>query len=212
MAGCEVAREIRRLFVFFVVAFLALVVQLTYVQVYAAPELRVHASNTRAIEAEMRAERGLILSSDGVELAGNRHEGDYYLRTYPQGALASPLLGYSSIRYGRAGVERVYNPELSGALPGLGVDSVLDWLTGRPTRGADLHLTLDSRVQRVANESLGGRRGAVVALDPQTGAVLALTSSPRYDPNNLEEEWESLQQDAGRPLVNRALNGLYPPG
>lgn len=206
------SRAIRRLFVFFAVLFLALIAQLTYVQVYAAPELRVHANNTRALEAEMRVERGLIVSADGVELAGNHKEGDYYLRTYPEGALASPLLGYSSIRYGRAGVERVYNPELSGGTPGLSVDSVVDWLTGRPRRGADLHLTLDSRVQRVADEALAGRRGAVVALDPRTGAILALVSSPSYDPNDLEKEWEALQEDPDRPLIDRALIGLYPPG
>lgn len=205
-------KPVRRLFAFFTLLFLALIVQLTYVQVYAAPSLRTNPSNTRAIEAEMRVERGVIVSADGVVLAGNRQEGPYYLRQYPQAALVAPWLGYSSLRYGRAGLERLYNPELAGESDVLSLRNYLDVLTGRPKRGADLRLTLDTRVQQAAVTALGDRVGAVVALDPRTGAVLALTSSPRYDPNTLEGDWQALNEDSGRPLVNRATQGRYPPG
>lgn len=205
-------RQVRHLFGLFVVLFLALVAQLTYVQVYAAPDLRTHANNTRAVEQEMRAERGLVVSADGALLAGNRKEGAYFFRDYPAPALVSPWLGYSSLRYGRAGLERAYNLELAGEADTLAVRNYLDLLTGRPRRGADVVLTLDTEVQRAAVEALGRRTGAVVALDPRTGAVLALTSSPRFDPARLDEQWEALTADEGRPLVDRALSGRYAPG
>jgi peptidoglycan glycosyltransferase len=205
-------RSIRRLFVFFVLIFVGLVVQLTYVQVWAAPRLNTDAYNTRGVERQMRVERGLILGGDGSQLAANRKEGAYFLREYPEGSLMSPWLGYSSLRYGRAGVERAYNPELSGDSDLLSVRNFLDLVTGRPTRGADLRLTLDPTVQRVAVEALGENVGAVVALDPRTGAVLAWAVSPRFDPNRIDEEWKQLNEDPGRPLVDRALQGRYPPG
>jgi peptidoglycan glycosyltransferase len=205
-------RPAGRLLLFFALLFVALIVQLTYVQVYAAPDLREHPRNTRAIEEEMRVERGLIFSADGQQLAENRQEGEYFLRNYPQANLVSPWIGYNSIRYGRAGVERVYNDLLAGNAQALTVRNYLDLLTGRPQRGADLHLTIDTRVQQAATQALGERAGAVVALEPSTGAVLALVSFPRYDPNTLEEDWEALNQDPGRPLLNRAIQGVYPPG
>jgi len=205
-------KPVRRLFWVFTLLFVALIVQLTYVQVWAAPDLNVHPANTLAVEEQMKVERGVILSADGVELAVNRKEGGYYLREYPQGAITSPWLGYNSLQYGRAGVERVYNDELSGQAGILGVMSYWDTILGRQHRGADLRLTIDMAVQGVAAEALGRRKGAVVALDPRSGAILAMVSYPRYDPNRLEELWEEINSDAGRPLLNRATQGLYPPG
>ena len=116
-------RPIRNLLLVFAGLFLALIVNLTYVQVYAAPRLETSVSNTRGIQEQMRVERGLILSADGVELAGNRKAGDLFQRTYPLGDLVEPVLGYNDLRYGRAGLERLYNPELSGDSPLLGIRS-----------------------------------------------------------------------------------------
>ena len=109
-------------------------------------------------------------------------------------------------------MERAYNPELSGDSDLLTVRNLLDLVTGRPTRGADLRLTLDPKVQRAAVEALGDNVGAVVALDPRTGAVLAWVSSPRFDPNRIDEEWKQLNEDPGKPLVDRATAGALPPG
>ena len=206
------SRPLRRLFLVFTLLFVALVVQLTYVQVWAAPKLKVNPANTRALEEEMKVERGVILSADGQELAVNRKEGQYFFREYPLGGLASPWLGYNSLRYGRAGVERVYNEELSGQAGILGITGYWDQIVGNPHRGADLKLTVSVALQKVAAEALGERRGAVVALDPRTGAVLAMVSYPRYDPNDIDELWKEINSDPGRPLLNRATQGLYPPG
>ena len=205
-------RPIRRLLLFFTLIFLALIVQLTYVQVWAAPKYKVHPANTRAIEEEMKVERGAIISADGVELAVNRKEGQYFLRQYPQGALVSPWLGYNSLRYGRAGIERIYNEELSGQSGLLGITGYWDRILGRAHRGADLKLTINMAVQAAAADALGQRKGAVVALDPRTGEVLAMVSYPRYDPNLIDEEWDDITSDPDRPLINRPSYGLYPPG
>ncbi len=205
-------KAIRRLFYFFVLLFVALILMLTYVQVWAAPSLKVNAANTRAVEEEMKIERGLILSADGEQLANNRQEGQYYLREYPTGSLTEPWLGYNNLRYGRAGIERVYNEELTGQTGLLGVTSSWSQILGRNQRGADLKLTINMKVQRAAVDALGDRKGAIVALDPRTGAILAMVSYPRYDPNDLTAEWKNLIADEGRPLFNRAIQGLYPPG
>ncbi len=205
-------RPIRRLMLFFTLLFVALIAQLTYVQVWAAPDYKVHPANTRAIEEEMKVERGAIISADGVELAVNEKDGQYFVRQYPQGALTSPWLGYNSLRYGRAGLERVYNEDLSGESGLLGITGYWARIIGRPHRGADLKLTIDMTVQRAAAEALGDRKGAVVAIDPKTGAILAMVSYPRYDPNRLAEQWDDINTDPDRPLFNRAIQGLYPPG
>jgi penicillin-binding protein A len=205
-------RSIRRLFYFFVALFVALILMLTYVQVWAAPSLKVNAANTRAVEEEMKIERGLILSADGKELAKNRRDGQYYLREYPFGSLVEPWLGYNSLRYGRAGIERVYNEELTGQTGILGVTGSWSQILGQTKRGADLKLTIDMGVQQAAAKALGDRKGAVVALDPRTGAVLAMVSYPRYDPKDLTAQWKSLIADPDKPLLNRATQGLYPPG
>lgn len=205
-------KSIRKLFYFFVALFVGLILMLTYVQVWAAPSLKVNAANTRAVEEEMKIERGLILSADGEQLAKNNQQGQYYLRDYPSGDLTEPWLGYNDLRYGRAGIERVYNEELTGQTGLLGVTSSWSQILGQNKRGADLKLTIQMKVQRVAAKALGDRKGAVVALDPRTGAILAMVSYPRYDPNKLDAEWKNLVADPDRPLINRAIQGLYPPG
>ena len=206
-------RSIRRLFVFFVLIFVGLVLQLTYVQVWAAPRLNTDAYNTRGLERQMRVERGLILAADGMRLAVNSKEGAYYLREYPEAGLTSPWLGYSSLVYGRAGVERAYNPELSGEL-GSAEPCAISWTWSRvrPQRGADLRLTLDPKVQRVAVEALGDNVGAVMALDPRTGAVLGLGELAPVRPQHDRRRVEALNEDPDKPLVDRAIQGRYPPG
>jgi peptidoglycan glycosyltransferase len=207
-----VDKPIRKLFYLFVAMFVGLILMLTYVQVWAAPGLKVHAANTRAVEEEMKIERGLILSAEGEQLAKNRQEGQYFLREYPFDDLIEPWLGYNDLRYGRAGIERIYNEELTGQTGLLGVTGSWNQILGQNQRGADLKLTVQMNVQRAAAEALGNRKGAVVALDPRTGAILGMVSYPRYDPNDLNAQWKTLINDADRPLLNRAVQGLYPPG
>ena len=161
----------------------------------------------------MKVERGVITSADGVELAVNRKVGQYFLREYPQGAIASPWLGYNSLRYGRAGIERVYNEELSGTVGPAGHHQLLGQDPGSRAPGGrpQTHRQHGRAAGRRSRPWATGK-GAVVALDPRTGAVLAMVSYPRYDPNQIDELWEEIISDPDRPLINRANYGLYPPG
>ncbi|MBE0477180.1 MAG: FtsW/RodA/SpoVE family cell cycle protein [Coriobacteriia bacterium] len=190
----------------------ALVVNLTYIQVVAAPALAAHPANTRYLAEEARQPRGAILTADGVVLAESVPDGDHYRRVYPAGRLAAHVVGYFSPRYGRAGVEAALDEALYGRRAFSDLRDVVEAAAGLPVPGNDVVLTIDSRVQRAAEEALGDRRGAAVAIDPRTGAVLALASSPAYDPGAVTERWEELSSAESSPLYDRASRSLYPPG
>ena len=137
-------------------------------------------------------------------------------------ALYSHVTGYYSFLYGAGGgIEGSEDSLLSGSSDALFYRRVVDLVTGKPPAGASVELTINPAAQRAADEALGNQRGAVVALDPQTGAILAMVSHPTYDPttlatHNLKDSaaaWKSLNANANRPLDNRAIAGrLYPPG
>ncbi len=205
-------KAITRVFVVGVVLFLALIVNLTYLQVVAADRLAARPENKRQLAKELRIRRGAILSYDGVVLAKSVRRSGFYHRTYPEGSLAPQLVGYDSVRYGRSGLEKQMNEVLLGRAPELGVQSWLDQLLGRRPTGADVVTTLSAEVQRVAQQALIGKRGAIVALDPATGALLADASSPTYDQRGLEDEWAELTVAEDAPLLNRVTQGLYAPG
>ncbi|MRS12580.1 MAG: peptidoglycan glycosyltransferase [Actinobacteria bacterium] len=191
----------------------ALVANLTYVQAVAADELTANPANTRGLTAEMRQERGAIISADGVVLAESVKSGDVYARRYPDGTTAAHVVGYYSARYGRAGVEAAANQALAGKSDFSTFADMIEAAAGVPVAGNDVRLTIDTRVQRAAATALTGNRGAVVVLDPRTGAVLAMASSPAYDPGTIDAQWPSLSADgANAALVNRAATSLYPPG
>jgi peptidoglycan glycosyltransferase len=145
-----------------------------------------------------------------------------YVRTYPSAKLYSQVTGYYSFTYGAGGgLEGADDSLLSGQSDKLFYRRVLDMLTGKPPSGASLELTINPKAQAAADAALGNQRGAVVALDPKTGAILAMVSHPQYDPstlaghnlNSVEKAWTALNADPGRPAVNRAIAGdLYPPG
>jgi len=191
----------------------ALVANLTWLQVVDASALQANSFNTRNLDAEARAERGAILTKDGVVLAHSVKRADgFYTRTYPAGTLAAHLTGYYSVRYGRSGMERAANTTLAGHRFHTSIGDVVDDALGRPVPGDDVILTIDSRIQRAAEKALAGRRGAVVAIDPRTGAILALASSPTFKPSTVEKEWAVLSKNAAAPLVDRAIASVYPPG
>jgi cell division protein FtsW (lipid II flippase)/cell division protein FtsI/penicillin-binding protein 2 len=191
----------------------ALVINLTWIQVVSAPALAANPVNTRGLEKELRAERGAIMTRDGVVLARSVPAGGRYRRTYPAGSLAAHVVGYYSARYGRSGVEAAANDVLAGHSAFTDVRSAMDEALGTPPAGNDIVLTIDSRVQAAAERALAGRRGACVAIDPRTGEVLALASSPTYEPASVDASWAQLSKGgAAAPLVDRALSSVYPPG
>ena len=199
-----------------------LIAATTYWQTLARPGLAARQDNEIQRVAEFEVKRGLILGPSRV-LARNvpekRSGKTYYLRRYPQGALTAAVVGYSTISRSRAGLEKSMNGDLTGtdrALSDL-VDQQLDELSGKPIVGDTVVTTLDLRAQRVALDALGSNCGAVAALDPRTGKLLVMASSPSYDPNRIEKNFGSIDSITAdcrpaAPLVNRASQGLYAPG
>lgn len=205
---------IRNLFFVSALLFACLMGMLGYRQVIEAQDLADNPQNTRKVFAQMRIQRGLILGKDKSELANNRQEDNLFYRVYPGGDLAPQLIGYSDPTYGQVGLEHSQNSYLTGTADEVELVYLLDTITGKQKRGADLKLTLDPKVQKTAISEMEktGRHGAVVVLDVSTGAVVAMVSSPTYDPNQLDANWAQLNADPGAPLLNRATQGLYTPG
>ncbi len=191
----------------------ALIVNLTWIQVVNARTLNNSPVNTRNLAEQARSDRGSILTRDGLALAESvRETRSTYRRAYPQGDFASHVVGYYSLRYGRAGVEAAANDALSGTRAYRDFSDVIDTAAGRPVVGDDVALTIDSHIQKAAEKALSGRRGAVVVLDPRTGAVLASASNPGYKPSNVDKNWERLSSAPSAPLLDRTRQALYAPG
>lgn len=214
---------IRRLTALVALLFATLLVSSTYIQFVQAKELQERPDNRRTLLATYARERGQILV-DGAAIAESKPANDElkWLRTYPEGRLYSHVTGYYSFTYGSGGgLEGAENALLSGQSDKLFYRRVTDMLTGKKPAGASLELTIDPAAQKAADEALGDQRGAVVALNPSTGEILALVSHPTYDPSALTNHdsrkvaaaWKSLNANPNRPMVDRAITGnLYPPG
>ena len=215
-------RQITRLALAGVGLIVSLVVATTYWQAWAAGDLADRQDNQIQRVAQFTIKRGAI-STKGTALARNREQKvggrTLYFREYPQRGLAAHVHGYSTQSRFRTGLERSMNDYLTGSNANLStvLDTAVDRLKGATIEGNDLLLTLDPRGQRAAQDALGSRCGAVVALEPATGRVLVMASSPTYDPNLVEEEFDRVTgvgADCRRPdaLLNRATAGLYAPG
>ncbi|MGO4340442.1 peptidoglycan D,D-transpeptidase FtsI family protein [Pedococcus sp. 2YAF34] len=214
---------LRRLSMVVALLFSALLISSTMIQFVDAQALQNRPDNRRTLLATYARERGQVLVG-GTPVAKSVASKDElkWLRTYPQGKLYAHVTGFYSFTYGAGGgVEGAENSLLSGSSDKLFYRRVTDILTGRDQTGASLELTINAKAQAAAEKALGGQRGAVVALDPSTGAVLALVSHPSYDPsvlsshdtNAVVKAWKDLNADPTRPMVDRAIAGnLYPPG
>lgn len=205
--------NIKKIFNIFLVGFLMLIGQLVYWQIIAAPSLQANPANQRAWELEKNIIRGGIYDRYGEILAVSQvQEKEGQVRYYPLGEKCVHLLGYSSRRYGKSGLESSYNAELLGIGGGDLSRDLVYKILGRRKRGQDLILTLDTRLQQVAYNAFGSNKGSVVVLNPKTGEILALVSKPSFSPDNLNLQWSRLNVNEDSPLLNRAIQGLYPPG
>ncbi len=212
--------HVRRTFYLFVAGFVALVGMMAYWQVFARESLANDPENALQTRRAISVPRGLILAGDGETVLARSvgrktPEGTVYDRVYPQGELFSNVVGYWSTKYGATGTEIGENSNLSGTAEPATLDELINQMTGGPQPGNNVVLTLDPEPQRVAYEGLASSitgRGAVVAIDPKNGEILALASYPSFDPNNIDETFPELQRDPNSPLINRATQSLYPPG
>ena len=214
---------IRRLSTVVALLFASLLLGATYIQFVQAPSLRDRPGNRRTQLESYGRQRGPILV-DGDQVAQSTPVNDdlKFQRSYSKPELYSHVTGYYSFVYGPGGgLEGSQDPLLSGSSDKLFYRRMVDLLTGRNPKGASVETTIDPKLQEVADKALGRQRGAVVALDPRTGAILAMVSHPSYDPNLLasrdlqkvQQAWKQLNDDPDRPLENRAIGGRqYPPG
>lgn len=204
------------------VLFLMLFGSTTYIQVIQADSLNQDSRNSRTMYREFGRDRGPIVVAGSAIADSTATDDSYgYQREYADGPMYAPVTGYYSVVYGFSGLEKSLNETLSGEADSLFYQRISDIVSGRPPSGATVELTIDPAAQQAAWDGLQGHRGAAVALDPETGAILAMVSTPSYDPNQLASHdrksvraaWESLSDDPSRPLTNRAIGGdLYPPG
>jgi peptidoglycan glycosyltransferase len=218
-------RRIRRLGIALVLLFTVVFGQLAYVQVFAADDIKGNPANfSRQLIAEYNVQRGKILTADGLVLAesvpapkGSRYR---YERRYPQGDLYGYITGYYSRIYGRSALEESMNTYLSGEAPELAISTFSDLFLGRPKRGANIFVTIDPDLQQVARTALGSNQGAVVAMDPTNGDLLALYSTPGFDPSALSSgsddemrrAWQGLNNDPDNPLLALSHQELFLPG
>jgi peptidoglycan glycosyltransferase len=217
-------RRVRRLTIALVGLFVLLFAQISYVQVFHADAIADNAANARRqLIAEYKVFRGPILASDGrTPLAASRQTKNelVYQRRYPNGSLYAGATGFYSVVFGRSELEQAMNDYLNGDAPELAAQTFADLVLGRPKQGAAVVTTIEAELQAVAARALGSQAGAVVALDPETGAVLAMVSNPTYDPNVLSSgtgeqiraAWDELNADPSHPLLSNVNDQLFPPG
>ena len=214
---------LRRLSVAVMLMFGLLLLNVTYLQVVRADALHNNSHNPRLIAEEYSRERGPILVA-GKPVARSVATDDRlkYLRQYSEGKLYAQATGFYSLIYGATGIERERNSVLAGTDDSLFVRRIIDLLTGTQPKGGSVALTLNPAAQKAAYDGLRklGAKGAVVAVNPTTGAILALVSTPSYDPNELaghdpavvRANYERLSTAKSRPMLDRAIRQTYPPG
>ncbi len=203
-------RAINRIFLVGTLLMIALMGNLVWLQVFHAKALQHAPENHRLIAQQLRVKRGLIQGFDGSTIVGDAQRSGFYSRTYPQGPLAPQIVGYDSVRYGLTGIESSMNAYLSGA--DLGTQGLIDKVLGRHSPGANVRLTIVPAVQKVAQSALGSQVGAIVALDPSTGAIIAAASAPSYNAATIDTSFARLSKSPDAPLLSRVTQGLYPPG
>ena len=214
--------ELRRVSLGILIMFGLLFVSTTVIQVFQTDNLRVDPRNVRTLYASYSAERGsIIVGNTAIAQSVPIDDVFKYQRTYEGGGLYSAITGYFTINQGLSGLELAMNDELSGQSNSQFLDQVLALVTGKSPRGASVKLTINAAVQQAARDAMGDLSGAAIALNPKTGEIYALVSTPSYDPNTLAThdtesavaQFNDLLNSSNSPLSNRAIAGtLYHPG
>lgn len=209
------ANRLTRTVFLFTALFAVLIGNLTYIQVFKAAEYQDMPSNNHTITKARYIKRGSIITADGLTLAESiQQEDGTYVRSYPNGNLASHAVGYYSQQYGSSGVESSQDKTLTGSKDYSSWQNALNSLAGITEPGNSVQLTIDSRIQQAAEQALAGRKGAIVVLDPRTGAVLAWASAPAYDNTDIAAAMEAANASGGADtsMFDRATQALYSPG
>lgn len=212
----SLGKRLTNITVMFGILFALLVANLTFIMIVNAQNYQNMPGNGHTVVKEARSERGTISTYDGVVLAQSVEQADgTYKRVYPAGTMAAHVLGYYSEKYGTAGMEAAMNDTLKGQQNFASWSDVINSLAGISQPGNDVQLTLNSKIQEAAQNAIEGHKGACVVLDPTTGAVLGMASSPTYETSNIEQVLESAaagNSEDSSELLNRATQALYAPG
>lgn len=208
----DLRKNIYKIAIIFLSSFVVLIFHITYLQLIKGGELANHTLNKRNDEASSKVQRGDIYDKNNNKLAYTlKNSNGEFQRIYPFGASFAHLVGYHSKKIGNAGVEDFANDILSGMddpLRKLGaVQNLFTY-----GKGTHIRLTTDAAIQLAAYKALGNYLGAIVVLNPKTGAILAMVSKPSFDPNEVEKDWKNIKENTTSPLLPRASQGLYPPG
>lgn len=216
-------KPLRRVAIFCGLLVFALLIRDNWIQFVHADALKNNVHNRRVLIERYAHPRGdIIVGGKAITGSAKTHGSDFkYKRTYTDGKLYAPITGYASQTYGTTQLESIDDSVLTGDDDRLFFNRTIDMLTGKPKQGGDVVTTINPKAQKAAYDGLGGKTGAVAAIDPQTGAILALASTPSYDPSTFAggsksdtKAWDSLQKDKDpkEPMLNRALRQTYPPG
>ncbi len=193
--------------------FALLVANLTLIMVVDADNYQSMPGNNHTLAKEQKSERGTISTYDGIVLARSVLNDDgSYDRIYPAGDLATHVVGYVSQQYGEAGIEDAYDDTLTGTTNFATWTDVLNSMAGVGSAGNDVTLTINSKIQQAAQDALSGSKGAVVVMNPKTGAILAMASAPTYDAQDFETVLAGATSSDDSSLINRATGALYAPG
>jgi len=216
-----VNRELKRVSVVMLIMFLALFAAATVIQVAQADSLASDSRNTRTLYDSFRAQRGPIMAGETVLAQSVPVDDDFrFLRQYTNPLVYAPVTGFFTLNQGLSGIELSENSYLTGSNSSQFLEQLNSILTGRPTQGAAVTLTIRPDVQQAAWDALGNYQGAIVVTEVATGKILAMVSKPSFDPNllaghNFEaviEYYNALDNDPAQPLINRPLGALNPPG
>lgn len=214
-------RQINKVTAGLVLLIIALMINVSFLQVFDANNLRNEPGNQRMLLSEYSRQRGeILIGSDSIALSVSTDDELKYLRTYKDGENYAAITGFYSLVYGATGIELKENDILAGNDSRFFVDRLQQMFANRKPQGGAIRLSINPEAQLAAMKGLNGRTGAVVALDPSTGAILALASSPSFDPNllsshnsaSIKTEYERLIADPAQPLLNRPLAMTLPPG
>jgi peptidoglycan glycosyltransferase len=215
-------KPIRRVAFVAMIMFALLLANGTYMMIFRQSSLEAQPQNRRVRDAEFAQNRGAILAAGKTELAKTVRSKDRfkYQRVYPAGERYASITGFYSYDRASSGLESTYNAQLSGSDDALFVRRLIDLATNKSPKGASVQTTIVPEIQEAATTALGNQKGAVVALDPKTGAVLALVTSPTFDPNDIASHdieaagkaYDRLASNPQDPLSNRAAREIYPPG
>jgi penicillin-binding protein A len=213
-----IATNVRRLGLYLMLSFAVVSGSIAWWQVVEAPQLATRPDNPEVLAARRSLPRGTIFDASGQVLASSEVIDGLSRRTYTDAAFTH-VIGYSSLRFGSTGLERAYEDVLVGQTDPNPIRDLVSDVLARQPEPRDLTLTIDKRLQDFAAAELGGDPGAVVALDPTTGAILAMVSTPTFDatpisgdPDVAQEPMDALRNNPAQPLLPRARQGLYVPG